>query len=285
MVEDSKAPNHYNCPVVATYPEVIDKNMADYFYENDVEFYHPFVPYDNDDRFVEEMTKFFSGSRQVDLSSTENIVESYHLGEDIQSASKFVFSVSCEASGCSVKIERIGELEYNTEELPWQEVVLPSVPDKAVIPNAGNVVITDFDLTDPELSAVYNEEDGFYHLSDVNGPIIYVRLKTKSKYVEATIEQIAENNRIGAYVYDESGKVISKTSYHNMMLQYIAATDDTYGVYPLTSYLKDAIFNFGEMNGWWQLGMENIFFGKDSINFVSENAWLFAACYFSDDNT
>lgn len=81
-VEDRSAPNHYNCPVVATYPEVIDKNMADYFYDNDVEFYHPFVPYDNDKRFIEEMTKFFSGSRQVDIASTENIVESYHLGKD-----------------------------------------------------------------------------------------------------------------------------------------------------------------------------------------------------------
>lgn len=37
MVEDAKAPNHYNCPVVATYPEVIDKNMADFFFDNDVE--------------------------------------------------------------------------------------------------------------------------------------------------------------------------------------------------------------------------------------------------------
>ena len=64
MVEDKSATNHYNCPIVATYPEVIDKNMADYFYENDVEFYHPFVPYDNDDRFVAEMTKFFSGSER-----------------------------------------------------------------------------------------------------------------------------------------------------------------------------------------------------------------------------
>ena len=81
-VEDKSAPNHYNCPVVATYPEVIDKNMADYFYENDVEFYHPFVPYDNDDRFIMEMTKFFSGSRQVDLASTENIAETYHLEDD-----------------------------------------------------------------------------------------------------------------------------------------------------------------------------------------------------------
>jgi len=81
-VEDKSAPNHYNCPVVATYPEVIDKNMADYFYDNDVEFYHPFVPYDNDDRFIMEMTKFFSGSRQVDIASTENIVETYHLKDD-----------------------------------------------------------------------------------------------------------------------------------------------------------------------------------------------------------
>ena len=81
-VEDKTAPNHYNCPVVATYPEVIDKNMADFFFDNDVEFYHPFVPYDNDDRFIREMTRFFSGARQVDIASTENIVESYHLGDD-----------------------------------------------------------------------------------------------------------------------------------------------------------------------------------------------------------
>ncbi len=81
-IEDKTAPNHYNCPVVATYPEVIDKNMADYFYDNNIEFYHPFVPYDNDERFIREMTKFFSGERKPDIASTENIVESYHLGED-----------------------------------------------------------------------------------------------------------------------------------------------------------------------------------------------------------
>lgn len=88
-VEDKTAPNHYNCPVVATYPEVIDKNMADYFYDNDVEFYHPFVPYDNDERFVREMTKFFCGTRQVDVSNAENVVESYHLGRDDREYSLF----------------------------------------------------------------------------------------------------------------------------------------------------------------------------------------------------
>jgi predicted CoA-substrate-specific enzyme activase len=82
FVEDKTAPNHYNCPVVATYPEVIDKNMADYFFEHGIEFYHPFVPYDSDERFVEEMTKFFSGSRQVDIEGSENVVKSYRLGKD-----------------------------------------------------------------------------------------------------------------------------------------------------------------------------------------------------------
>lgn len=88
-VEDKTAPNHFNCPVVATYPEVIDKNMADYFYDNDVEFYHPFVPYDDDQRFIREMTKFFSGSRSVDNEAAENIVESYRLGKDDRDYSLF----------------------------------------------------------------------------------------------------------------------------------------------------------------------------------------------------
>ena len=88
-VEDKSAPNHFNCPVVATYPEVIDKNMADYFYQHDVEFYHPFVPYDNDDRFISEMTKFFSGSRSVDNEAAENVVRSYRLGKDEREYSLF----------------------------------------------------------------------------------------------------------------------------------------------------------------------------------------------------
>lgn len=88
-VEDKEAPNHYNCPVVATYPEVIDKNMADYFFENGVEFYHPFIPYDNDERMNQEFVKFFSGKRNVDVAAEENVVESFHLGEDNREFSLF----------------------------------------------------------------------------------------------------------------------------------------------------------------------------------------------------
>ena len=82
VVEDKTAPNHYNCPIVATYPELIDKNMADYFFAEGIEFYHPFIPYDNDERMLAELHKFFAGERQIDIASTENIVKNFNLGED-----------------------------------------------------------------------------------------------------------------------------------------------------------------------------------------------------------
>ncbi|MDE6201557.1 MAG: 2-hydroxyacyl-CoA dehydratase [Clostridiales bacterium] len=42
--EDEKADNHYNCPVVGSYPEVIRLNMRDEFKANDVKFAAPFLP-------------------------------------------------------------------------------------------------------------------------------------------------------------------------------------------------------------------------------------------------
>ncbi|MDE7163937.1 MAG: 2-hydroxyacyl-CoA dehydratase [Clostridiales bacterium] len=42
--EDDNADNHYNCPVVGSYPEVIRLNMRDEFKANDVRFAAPFLP-------------------------------------------------------------------------------------------------------------------------------------------------------------------------------------------------------------------------------------------------
>ena len=63
--EDLHAPNHYNCPIVATYPEVIANNMDDLLEENDVRFLHPFLPYDNDLKLVRELS---------------NVLMPYHIG-------------------------------------------------------------------------------------------------------------------------------------------------------------------------------------------------------------
>lgn len=67
-VEDEKQPNHYNCPIVATYPEVIANNMDEAIEENHVEFMHPFLPYDNDNRLIKELSKIL---RKKGVSKSE----------------------------------------------------------------------------------------------------------------------------------------------------------------------------------------------------------------------
>ena len=57
--EDQGQDNHYNCPVVATYSEVVGKNMDDLFKENHVIFTHPFLPYDNDEFLTRELLLVF----------------------------------------------------------------------------------------------------------------------------------------------------------------------------------------------------------------------------------
>lgn len=61
--EDAGAANHYNCPIVATYPEVIANNMDDIFAENDVRFVHPFLPYDDDFRLIKMLFQIFEPYR------------------------------------------------------------------------------------------------------------------------------------------------------------------------------------------------------------------------------
>lgn len=57
--ENDNVNNHYNCPIVATYPEVIAGNMNDVFKEYNVEFIHNFIPYDNEKKMIKALSKIF----------------------------------------------------------------------------------------------------------------------------------------------------------------------------------------------------------------------------------
>ena len=57
--ENDNVNNHYNCPIVATYPEVIAGNMNDVFKEYNVDFIHNFIPYDNDKKMIKALSKIF----------------------------------------------------------------------------------------------------------------------------------------------------------------------------------------------------------------------------------
>lgn len=67
-IEDDSANNHFNCPVVAMYPEVIAGNMDDTISESSVEFLHPFLPYFDDKRMVQRLYDEF---KNLGISKSE----------------------------------------------------------------------------------------------------------------------------------------------------------------------------------------------------------------------
>ncbi len=59
QIENSKAPNHYNCPIVQSYPEVIEKNI-DVIRDGEIRFFHPFINLADPKSIVKSLSKAFS---------------------------------------------------------------------------------------------------------------------------------------------------------------------------------------------------------------------------------
>ena len=203
--------------------------------------------------------------------------------------SQFVLGVRTFATkNCVIKIERIGNA---TVEMPWTDVHANKNETKK--DNYLNSEFVDFDVTNPDLKVVFNENDGYYHLNTADGPLVYIRISTAvikgiivegdAQYTEykylAPFTVMCETGRLGKLYYDDNGKIILKESYNEMFKEY-AELCGTKGVYPLNKQLEEAIKNIGDHEGWFDFDSEtNLCFKDDTSNVVIENAWLFACCY------
>ncbi len=85
--EVRSADNHYNCPMVISYPEVIRANM-DVLRENGVRFHQPFLPYHVKDglvqRLLEEFREFHLSSKEVKHAIELALIEDQRFKEDIR---------------------------------------------------------------------------------------------------------------------------------------------------------------------------------------------------------
>ena len=72
-IENSKAPNHYNCPIVQGYPEVIEKNM-DPIRDGKVKFYHPFVNLADPETLVHSLAKAFADYQDITVEQIRTAV-------------------------------------------------------------------------------------------------------------------------------------------------------------------------------------------------------------------
>ncbi len=60
--ESPAANNHFNCPIVASYPEVIKNNLENLSAKN-VRFLNPFLPLDNNQKLAERLSEVFSAEK------------------------------------------------------------------------------------------------------------------------------------------------------------------------------------------------------------------------------
>src|SRR5699024_9704359 len=81
--ESEKADNHFNCPIVQSYPDVI-KNNVDDIRDGKVDYYHPYINLADEASVAKVLTKTFS-----DLGISEgDITKALHHGYEELAAFK-----------------------------------------------------------------------------------------------------------------------------------------------------------------------------------------------------
>ena len=186
---------------------------------------------------------------------------------------------------CILTIERISDPVGETPRIDYLPIEYPS---EVVSYSYLNATLVDVDVLDPDLSIVYNAQDGFYHYGEANGPIVLMRITSSSRYL-AAFSKICETAALYGSIYDDNGNLLRTEVYNNMILTYAEKCDDA-GVVPLTRELLYAVTNMGKHSGWFE-GEQSIFRivqgGEEDgtviegtvLEVPAENAPYFACCY------
>ncbi|MBR7181981.1 MAG: hypothetical protein IKD28_04275 [Clostridia bacterium] len=229
----------------------------------------------------------------IDLSPDSSDINGFENGLSVNVyssnlGSTYVFSVySSSEKSCVLNIENAGDPGTRLSDQPWTPYLENNakVTEQLNFPASGTY--TAIDLSDLTLKAVYNENDGYYHLNSADGPVIFIDLTNDTDFVEGmTIQVIGVNQRIGRYIYDINGDVVEKRSYNELFAQYgIGVTEDTMTKdtvrVPLTKKLAEAIQVLGEKQSWWAAGSDaNIFTPVLGNSYNQEFAWLLFCGYY-----
>ncbi len=181
---------------------------------------------------------------------------------------------SANVQNAVITIERVGNY---VPEMAYTDIY-PAQPLNKFDSLLNNKLV-DLDITDPGLTVVYNENDGYYHVGTVDGPVVLIKISAagNSHLPSLTLPsfvKICETDRMSCFFYDDNGTLTKKESYNTLIEAYAAACGSK-GVIPMDKTIADAIKNTGNHRDWWS----GMIFGDDAALVVKDNAWLFACCY------
>ncbi len=181
-------------------------------------------------------------------------------------------------------ITRVGDPDWGVEDEPVQ-TYQPTVELSAYSLPAGTT-LKDFDLT-AESYTLVKDEQGFYHLDTVDGPMVYTYLTVKSKYLDP-LKTVSEKSGVGKVFWNDPANRTKdsfekRESYNVCINAYCEVADETAGVYPLTDDMMYILQQHGEYYGWWNTESHSyLFYSADGTADTTINpdvAWLFACCY------
>lgn len=132
--------------------------------------------------------------------------------------------------------------------------------------------------------------DGYYHLGNADGPILYVNLGQSAPYLKMS-DAMGITDEDAVYllievIRDENGKGIGRISYNECMVQYINARCPRTDVYPLTDDLMMILQFASSEKGWADFdNLKKDYLFKDSTTNERipgadpEITWMYAVCY------
>ena len=77
--EDEGATNHYNCPIVMSYPQALELNVDELGHGTKVEFLDPFIPYDKKGELKRRLYELLSEQRERDAEQGRGRVRGAHI--------------------------------------------------------------------------------------------------------------------------------------------------------------------------------------------------------------
>ena len=183
----------------------------------------------------------------------------------------FAINASTDVDAAIVKITRTENVSTQPEVEVFQGTMTPTVPYQFTLAEGQSLQYLDLTVS----HTLVKDENGFYHLDSVDGPMVMINLSANRYGI--SIRDLVDKGAMLKYEYDEKGNPVKRIDYTECMLAYVNNRDAVLGVYALTDDLITMIQAHGETAGWFDPSSAGYLFGnKTDLN--SESLWMFLLC-------
>lgn len=162
-----------------------------------------------------------------------------------------------------ITIKKGGEAETKPTipTIIYENVIVPTWSEEYEV-DLPNIVNIEDNVVDKAVLGT----DGYYHLNEANGPILFVDFDSdKMSFIEAY-----GYGRLNGVVKNDANETVAIVDYNEAFMSYYSAANDN-GCYPLTEDLITILKEVGANETWYG---EFGWIGGDP-----DEAWMFACCY------